>query len=292
MKYNIYFLLIILIISIVFLFTGCTNYSEIEKLKSQVEDLEEKLEEAKKDQKTEPEKTVEETLEEEYLKDENEETVEETKKIKDRVIFFNVNIIESSISKFTTLCLKNDIEVFDEYDPAFCDSTVLMILPIGGHSEIQAMNDYVRKGGIGVYYYSGLSNVERELNNFFEVSINNEIISEDASLILDGGIWAFFSDDLKVGIVSEDYYKIVEYIDNINGEIIWYSKIKSEQTNKDRYFSLLKQIGKGCVLFSPLPYYRGEFYNHFSIFLGDKTIDYYDNEEYAKRLIDWALEIN
>jgi len=89
------------------------------------------------------------------------------------------------------------------------------------------------------------------LNSLFGVAIAKKEFVSDSTIILDGEIFAPFSKGLTVGV--DDPAIFYAYIENTSGDIQWSSSMTSWETKEDRIVSLMKNIGDGTIIFSPLP---------------------------------------
>ena len=315
-KKKIIFIIIIFSVIAVFILNGCfpdKTKSETDRLKERIEELEEKLteqteKEAEKEisQNNDEDETSENTSNEEPTREdiENEEgseepdkeevvediTAEEIQEITEEEAiqqkFFSVLV--GNVSKFETIAYKHDLSrVYLE--PENYSSIVLAVVSGMYYDDYMTkLYDYVRKGGKAVYYYSHRSNNDL-LNSLFGVSVCKKEFITDAAIIMDGKIFAPFTKGLTVGVDEPAVF--YAYIENTSGDFQWSNALTSWETGESRMVSIMKDIGDGTIIFSPLPVNNYNKTNPLTYeIIKDCCIDSFDNKEYADRLIKWALE--
>ena len=288
MKKNLLTRLMIITLSISMLaIWGCafpfTNSSKVDELESKIDELEQKLEESEQEEKETgvTEETAEESIQESGETDETED---------DTIITRNkIAIIDQSIddfNKFQAMLFEKNLSLIKEFESSSFQSVALAISLHPDDARLTKLNDYVKGGGRAICFYDDAT-VRRNdiLNQLYGVSVADETLlkKNTNAITLDGELFADFAKGLKIAYIKENvsYISIQAYINDISGDSFWHSEYTSQETGKNLYFSLMKKIGDGEILFTPMI--------KSIIPLDDKHIMDMDNSELALRIIRWSL---
>jgi len=288
MKKSLLTRLLIITLSILLLTVwGCTfpfmKSSEVDELESKINELEQKLEEAEagKTETGETEETIEESTQE---SEETRETEEETFITRDKIVIIDQNL--NDFNKLQAMLFEKDLSLIKEFESSMYQSTALAISFRPDDARLTKLNDYIKGGGKAICFYDD-STVRRNdiLNQLYGVSVSDETLlkKNTNAITLDGELFANFAEGLKIAYIRENvsYISIQAYINDISGDSFWHSEYASQETGKSLYFSLMKKIGDGKILFTPMI--------KSIIPIDDKHIDDMDNSELALRIIRWAL---
>ena len=199
------FLIIILVISALIFVTGCKlgeGSTEVEELKNKIAELEEELE------KSESKPTLE--AEESTVEEETQESIEEetqgssVEALKDKVCLIDTAL--GDFTKFQSMLFEKEMDLIKEFEPAGYNSISLAILFKPNDARITKLYDYINNGGKAVCYYdNNTTRYNDTFDNFFGVSITNEVVYEDNtnSITLDGKLFSDFTEDLKIAFIKQ-----------------------------------------------------------------------------------------
>ena len=199
-------------------------------------------------------------------------------------------------TKLQSLALQMGLKCsFDGIPSDDCDAALIMtgwgdVFPrVISTGMLGVIDTYVKKGGRAALFVTTRIDL---YNSFFadmhSVIISKEILKKADSLVLAGEKILPLWKGIIVGAKPvASAIRIGSYFsgDLSSGEVTY---IKSEESDKNRAVSIVKRHGKGELILSQATF-SGTFYNMDGWIFHDDQFEEFDNEEAARRLLNWLV---
>ena len=155
------------------------------------------------------------------------------------------------------------------------------------------IDSFVRNGGRAVLFMTSATIDEMNplLTDLYTLALAKEEVISKPNIVLPGEGFFPFWRDLRVGCGSGGDYKcrIVSYIAGRIPDTAMVTKLKSEETGRNRPMSIRIKHGKGTlwISHSPSTYGGGNSCRISGSFFHDRQVDRLDNSEAARRILKW-----